>query len=431
MITDMDASRFATHSLKDARIQRILSAALEAVDPFDAVQKHLPNLDGRVFGLGIGKAAIPMMDALAQRTLLSGGLAVTKFASSLSRKLYPVIESGHPVPDARSLHAGERVLEFVSSLDEEDTLVCLISGGGSALMTLPYEGIILDDIQSMTRALLSCGARIDEINTIRRHLDRVKGGGLARATKARVVSLILSDVIGNPLEAIASGPTAPDPTTKADALAILKNYDIAKQVSNSILQTLESGSLLPIFRQQTVELPNVQNIIVGDNELAARAASKQAQLEGLHAEILANDLQGEARDVGVMLAGKLRAEISKDARPFCLIAGGETTVTLRGNGKGGRNQELALAAVNELADLEDAMLISLATDGDDGSTDAAGAVVTGESAQRAASLGLDAADYLSRNDAYPFFDALDDLLKTGPTGTNVNDLIFLIQGNIE
>ena len=426
----MDVNRFTTPSLKDARIQRMLSAALKAVDPFDAVQKHLPNLDGRVFGLGIGKAAIPMMDALAQRTLLSGGLAVTKFASSLSRKLYPVIESGHPVPDARSLHAGERVLEFVSSLDEEDTLVCLISGGGSALMTLPYEGIILDDIQSMTRALLSCGARIDEINTIRRHLDRVKGGGLARATKARVVSLILSDVIGNPLEAIASGPTAPDPTTKADALAILKNYDIAKQVSNSILQTLESGSLLPIFRQQTVELPNVQNIIVGDNELAARAASKQAQLEGLHAEILANDLQGEARDVGVMLAGKLRAEISKDARPFCLIAGGETTVTLRGNGKGGRNQELALAAVNELADLEDAMLISLATDGDDGSTDAAGAVVTGESAQRAASLGLDAADYLSRNDAYPFFDALDDLLKTGPTGTNVNDLIFLIQGNI-
>jgi glycerate 2-kinase len=430
MITDMDADRFATHSLKDARIQRILSAALKAVDPFDAVQKYLPNLDGRVFGLGIGKAAIPMMDALAQRIPLSGGLAVTKFASSLSRKLYPVIESGHPVPDARSLHAGERVLEFVSSLQEDDTLVCLISGGGSALMTLPYEGITLDNIQSMTRTLLACGARIDEINTIRRHLDRVKGGGLARATKARVMSLILSDVIGNPLEAIASGPTAPDPTTKADALAILKKYDIAKQVSNSILQTLESGSLLPDIRQQTVGLQNVQNIIIGDNGLAARAASQQAQLEGFHAEILANDLQGEAREVGAMLAGKLRAEISKDTRPFCLIAGGETTVTINGEGKGGRNQELALSAVNELAGQENAMLISLATDGDDGPTDAAGAVVTGESAQRAAALGLDAADYLSRNDAYPFFDALDDLLKTGPTGTNVNDLIFLIQGHI-
>ena len=427
----MDADRFATHSLKDARIQRILSAALKAVDPFDAVQKHLPNLDGRVFGLGIGKAAIPMMDALAERTPLSGGLAITKFASELSPKLYSVIESGHPVPDARSLEAGERVLEFVSSLQADDTLVCLISGGGSALVTLPHEGITLEDMQAMTRSLLACGARIDEINTIRRSLDRVKGGGLARATKARVISLILSDVIGNPLEAIASGPTAPDPTTKADALAILKKYDIAKQVSDSILQTLESGSLLPDLRQQTVGLKNVQNIIIGDNRLAARAAAQQAQLEGFRAEVLANDLQGEARDVGVILAGKLRAETSKDVHPFCLIAGGETTVTIKGKGKGGRNQELALSALNELAGLENVMLISLGTDGDDGPTDAAGAVVTGDSAQGAASLGLEAADHLTRNDAYPFFDKLGDLLKTGPTGTNVNDLIFLIQGNLK
>ena len=441
MITDMDADRFATHSLKDARIQRILSAALKAVDPFEAVQKHLPNLDGRVYGLGIGKAAIPMMDALAQRIPLSGGLAVTKFASGLGRKLYPVIESGHPVPDARSLQAGERVLEFVSSLHAEDTLVCLISGGGSALMTRPYEGITLDDIQSMTRTLLACGARIDEINTIRRHLDRLKGGGLARATKARVVSLILSDVIGNPLEAIASGPTAPDPTTRADALDILEKYFPIQTTEsqrrtetlflNSVAQCLSGSKALETLKPDDPTFARVQNMIIGDNSLAARAAARQAQLEGFHAEVLANDLQGEARDIGVMLAGKLREEISKSPRPFCLIAGGETTVTINGKGKGGRNQELALAAVKELADLEDAMLISLATDGDDGPTDAAGAVVTGDSAQRAAALGLDAADYLSRNDAYPFFNALGDLIKTGPSGTNVNDLIFLIQGNIE
>ena len=429
MITDMNADRFATHSLKDARIQRILSAALKAVDPFDAVQKHLPNLNGRVFGLGIGKAAIPMMDALAQRIPLSGGLAVTKFASSLSRKSYSVIESGHPVPDARSLHAGERVLEFVSSLQVDDTLVCLISGGGSSLTTLPHEGITLDDMQALTRTLLACGARIDEINTIRRSLDRVKGGGVARATKARVISLILSDVIGNPLEAIASGPTAPDPTTPEDALAILKKYDIAKIVSKSIIQTLESGSLHPNLQQQAIDLQNVQNIIIGDNRLAAQTAAQQAHLEGFRAEVLANNLQGEACEVGVMLARALRAETSKDVHPFCLIAGGETTVTIKGKGKGGRNQELALSAVKELAGLENIMLISLATDGDDGPTDAAGALVTGDSAQRAASLGLDAADYLARNDAYSFFDMLGDLLKTGPTGTNVNDLIFLIQGN--
>jgi len=430
MITDMDANRFATHSLNDPRILRILSAALKAADPFEAVQNHLTKLDGRVYGLGIGKAAIPMMDALAERVPLSGGLAVTKFASELSRKLFAIIEGGHPVPDERSLHAGERVLDFVSSLHEDDMLVCLISGGGSALVTAPHESITLDDVQSLTRALLSCGADIDEINTIRRHLDRVKGGGVARATKARVISLILSDVIGNPLEAIASGPTAPDPTTREDALAILKKYEIEKRVSNSILQTLESGSLLPGFRQQAVGLQNVQNIIIGDNRLAARAALERAKHEGFLAEILTNDLQGEARDAGVMLAGKLRAEISKRPRSFCLIAGGETTVTLRGNGKGGRNQELALAAVNELAGLKDVMLIALATDGDDGPTDAAGAVVMGESAQRAESLGLRAADHLSRNDAYPFFDALGDLIKTGPSGTNVNDLIFLIHGSM-
>ena len=441
MITDMNADRFATHSLKDARIQRILSAALKAVDPFDAVQKHLPNLESHVFGLGIGKAAIPMMDALAEQTPLSGGLAITKFASGLSRKLYTVIESGHPVPDVRSLHAGERVLEFVSSLQAEDTLVCLISGGGSALMTLPHEGITLDDMQAMTRALLACGARIDEINTIRRSLDRVKGGGLARATKARVISLILSDVIGNPLEAIASGPTAPDPTTSEDALGILEKYfPIRTNESgeraeylflNSVTQCLRGSKRLEILEPDDKIFARVQNIIIGDNNIAAHAALQQAQQEGFRAEVLANDLQGEARDVGVMLAGKLRAEMSEETHPFCLIAGGETTVTIKGKGKGGRNQELALSAINELAGLENAMLISLATDGDDGPTDAAGAVVTGESAQRAASLGLDAADYLARNDAYSFFDALGDLLKTGPTGTNVNDLIFLIQGNMK
>ena len=425
MITDVNINRFATHSLKDPRLMRILSAALEAVDPFKAVQRHLPNIDGRVFGLGIGKAALPMMDALAGRIPLAGGLAVTKFASGLSRKLYTIIEGGHPIPDARSLYAGERVLEFVASLHEDDILVCLISGGGSALVTAPFEGISLKDMQTLTSLLLSSGARIDEINTLRRHLDRIKGGGLARATKAKIFSLILSDVIGNPLEAIASGPTAPDPTTREDALEILKKYDIEQQVSNSIYKFLESDSLPSEFQAQALGVQNPQNIIIGDNKLASRAALEQAEQEGFHAEILTNELQGEAREVGRELANLLRVSISRKTRPFCLIAGGETTVTIKGDGKGGRNQELALSAVDELAGLNNAILIALATDGDDGPTDAAGAVVTGESAHRAESLGLRAADYLSRNDAYPFFYALDDLLKTGPTGTNVNDLVFL------
>ena len=420
---------------------RILSAALEAVDPFKAVQKYLPNIEGPVFGLGIGKAAIPMMDALAGRIPLSGGLAITKFASGLSRELYTVIEGGHPIPDARSLQAGERVLKFVSSLKEDDTLVCLISGGGSAVVTSPY--VPLEDLQTLTSLLLSSGARIDEINILRRQLDRIKGGGLARATKAKIISLILSDVIGNPLEAIASGPTAPDPTTREDAIAILKKYDIEKQVPNSILDILlraPSSALAAGNSSGSIAGP-VQNIIIGDNKLAARAALEQADHEGFYSEILTNELQGEAREAGRELAHRLRVSISTKPCPFCLIAGGETTVTLRhsshrpdarsggqaikGDSKGGRNQELALAAVDELRDLKNVMLISFATDGDDGPTDAAGAVVTGESAQRAESLGLRAADYLSRNDSYPFFLALADLLKTGPTGTNVNDLVFL------
>jgi hydroxypyruvate reductase len=447
MITEMDPNRFVTQSLQDPRILRILSTAVEAVDPYVAVQKNLPKLEGRIFGLGIGKAAIPMMDALAARIPLAGGLAVTKFGSGLSRDSYAIIEGGHPIPDARSLYAGEKVLEFVSSLNENDTLVCLISGGGSALVTVPY--VPLEDLQTLTSLLLASGARIDEINTLRRQLDRIKGGGLARATKAKIISLILSDVIGNPLEAIASGPTVPNPTTRGDAIAILRKYDLEQQVPASIHVALRErsdrhrpGGSVPgrvsysrderLFASLRVTDPfsRVQNIIIGDNRLASQAALKQAEGEGFHSEILTNELQGEARQAGVMLAKKLREELAKRSRPFCLIAGGETTVTVKGNGKGGRNQELALSAVDELAGLQNVMLIALATDGDDGPTDAAGAVVTGESAQRAESLGLDAADSLSRNDAYPFFEALGDLVKTGPTGTNVNDLIFLQQFQI-
>jgi len=436
MITDMDDSRFATRSLNDPRSIRILSAALEAVDPYRAVQAYLPVLEGRVFGLGIGKAAIPMMDALAERIPLSGGLAVTKFASSpssslrISRDSFAVIEGGHPIPDARSQKAGERVLEFVSSLREEDTLVCLISGGGSALVTAPR--VSLADLQALTSLLLASGARIDEINTLRRQLDRIKGGGLARATKAKIISLILSDVVGNPLEAIASGPTVPDPTTREDALRILEKYakltmETQRQGDSlsSVRQCLRGSKEAEMLKVDDPVFAHVQNIIVGDNKLAARAAVEQAEREGFQAKVLTNELQGEAREVGRELAQRLRAESSQRPRPFCLVAGGETTVTLTGPGKGGRNQELALSSVEELRGLENSMLVALATDGDDGPTDAGGAVVSGASALRAEALGLDAADHLSRNDAYPFFDALGDLLKTGPTGTNVNDLIFL------
>lgn len=428
MILEMDALRFQTHSLHDPRLLRILSVALKAVDPADAVRRNLPQVSGKVYGLGFGKASILMLTALAEAIPLSGALAISKHASGLDRSLFPVLLGGHPVPNLGSLRAGEAALEFVSALGEEDTLVCLISGGGSALMTAPY--IPLEDLQTLTSLLLSCGARIDEINTLRRQLDRVKGGGLARATKAKVVSLILSDVIGNPLEAIASGPTHPNPTTAEDALAILDKYfpksttetQRHREVLNSVTQWLRGSEGL---QSAGFESSRVKNIIVGDNRVAAVAAMGQARREGFEAEILTNELQGEACEVGKMLAKRLKNELLSRNRPFCLIAGGETTVTLRGDGKGGRNQELALSAVEELRGLENVMLISLATDGEDGPTDAAGAAVTGETCQRGERLGLDAAGYLSRNDAYDYFQALDDLIQTGPSGTNVNDLAFL------
>ena len=269
----------------------------------------------------------------------------------------------------------------------------------------------------LTASLLGSGATIDEINLLRRQLDRLKGGGLARATKANLLGLILSDVIGDRVEAIASGPTAPDPAAESHALAILEKYGMAP---GPVLRALSSAPL-----QDRRSFPPVHNMIIGNNRMAVEGGKKQAAGEGFQAEIIKGPILGEAFVAGGQMAEILRAAAGNRPRPFCLIAGGETTVTIRGGGKGGRNQELALAAVEPLAGLRDVMLICLATDGEDGPTDAAGAVVNGETRRRAESLGMAAAGFLSRNDAYSFFDSLNDLLKPGYTGTNVNDLNFL------
>jgi hydroxypyruvate reductase len=268
---------------------------------------------------------------------------------------------------------------------------------------------------------------VDEINTLRRRLDRIKGGGVAQLSNgATIVNLILSDVVGNPLEAIASGPTAPDPSTRQDALSILAKYRMENQLPLTINHALLSSPETPKPGDPLFE--RVQNAIVGSNLSAAQAALKQAEEEGFHPYLLRADLQGEARDAAFELATYLRQTRQTGdpvPPPACIVAGGETTVTLRGDGKGGRNSELALAAVTELADFPGVMLVTLATDGEDGPTDAAGAVVTGEAYRRARSLGMNPTGYLGRNDSYSFFEALGDLLKPGPTGTNVNDLTFL------
>jgi len=422
----MEPSAFFTCSLQDPRIARILSAALSAVDPGEAVQRYLQNHPlppaRRVYAFGLGKASIPMTQALSRLTHLTDALIVTKHAPPLDFDSATIIEGGHPVPNLHSLEAGQAALDFVSALGKDDLLVCLLSGGGSALMAAPL--VPLEDLQTLTRSLLACGARIDEINTLRRHLDQVKGGGLAKATQAQIISLILSDVVGNPLEAIASGPTAPDPSTKADAFEVLKKYGLTNSVPAEIVSALENAPETP--KTGDGLFARVENILVGSNALAAQAALNQAKSEGFAVEFLGDDWQGEARETAKILCERLKKHPAVE-KPLCLVAGGETTVTLRGDGTGGRNLELALAAVGELAGQENTMLITLATDGEDGPTDAAGAVVTGETNQRARSLGLDAAQYLSRNDSYTFFTTLEDALKIGSTGTNVNDLTFLFK----
>jgi glycerate 2-kinase len=435
----MQWERFRTVSLTDPRLVRVLEASITAVDPGKLVSKALNRTDlprhDRVYLLGLGKAAEAMtLAAAAILSDFSAALIITKHASAQglggdeSRPVdvqlsnagqIRIMEAGHPIPDDRSVVAGHAALDFVSQIGASDLLVCLISGGGSALATVPVRGIALADLQGLTSSLLASGATIDEINVLRRQLDRVKGGGLAAATPAAIVSLILSDVPDDRLEAIASGPTVPNPTTSGDAQEILRKYAIDPLPAIRRALGIES----PIKR--IVLRGRVQNHVIANNRLAVTAAARRAQMEGIHTEVLERTLRGEARQVGVELAGRLSPLLVAGPRPRCLVAGGETTVTVTGNGKGGRNQELALAAVSELAGFERAVLVSLATDGEDGPTDAAGAVVTGQTRKRAEELGMRADEYMRDNDAYPFFDALGDLLRTGPTGTNVNDLVLL------
>jgi glycerate 2-kinase len=444
----LSAESFWTYSLRltpqGGHITRILAAAINAVDPGAAVERFVRregqslNISGRVYDLpsfnrvvllGMGKASLAMSEALVKilGPRLSVGLVVPKQVTPGFNHPLTILSGGHPIPDERSLKAGNEIIELVSGLQAGDLLFCLISGGASALVAAPVEGISLTDLQVLTSVLLGCGASINEINTLRRRLDRTKGGGIVKmAAGATVVSLILSDVVGNSLETIASGPTAPDPATRADALSILAKYELETRTPIPVLQALRTSPETPkpgdpIFQK-------VQNVIVGSNLLAAQGALTQAEAEGFRPYLLRTDLVGEARKAAFELATFLRqACLTGDpiAGPACIVAGGETTVTLLGNGKGGRCTEMALSAVSELADFPGVMLVTLATDGEDGPTNAAGAVVTGETFRRASELGIHPGKFLEQNDSYSFFSALEDLLKPGPTGTNTNDLVFL------
>jgi len=431
------------------QVVRVMEAALQAVDPAEAVTRCLRCDDGtltvdgqaydlrayrRVLVVGAGKAGAPMALAVEQALggRVSAGAVNVKYGHTSPTKTVALQEAGHPVPDTAGLRGARRIAALLEEADADDLVIAVISGGGSALMSLPCEGITLDELQHLTEALLRAGATINEINTIRKHLEVLKGGGLARlAHPATVVSLILSDVVGNPLDVIASGPAVPDTSTYADALDVLERYGIVDEVPSSILERLRQGargSLEETPKPGDPLLQRTQNVIVASNAIAAQAACRCAEDLGLNTLLLSTFVEGEAREVAKVLAA-----VAKEMRysglpvepPACVVAGGETTVTVRGQGTGGRNQEMALAAALAIDGLEDVAIACLATDGTDGPTDAAGALADGTTVRRARQMGLDLWDHLARNDSYHFFRPLGDLLMTGPTNTNVNDLTLV------
>ena len=360
------------------------------------------------------------------------GLIVLPAGGAPGAVALPVIEAGHPLPSAGSVAAGQAALRLLHEAGEHDLVICLISGGGSALLTCPAPGISLADLQATTNRLLRSGATIAELNAVRKHLDRVKGGGLVRAANgATIVSLILSDVVGDPLDVIASGPTVADPTTYAEAWDVLARHGLLDTVPDAVkahLQAGQRGERPETLKSGDARLARVHHVIVGSLRLAAAAVVDAAAARGWHARLLSTTVEGEAREVA-RLAAAVAQEVVRDGRPVprpaCLVWGGETTVTVRGAGRGGRNQELALAAALAL-DGWPVGVFTLATDGVDGPTAAAGAWADGTTVARARALGLDARQHLADNDAYPFFAALDDLVLTGPTGTNVNDLLVML-----
>jgi hydroxypyruvate reductase len=387
----------------------------------------------RIFLIAAGKAAVPMAQAIEEIVgmPLAQEIVVAKHGHTGPLRDSVAIEAGHPIPDAAGENAANKVRNLLGNLKTRDLLLVAISGGASAILPAPAGPITLNAKQNTTDLLLRAGANIHELNAVRKHLSFLKGGRLAKlASPAKVVSLLLSDVIGDPLDVIGSGPTAPDESSFGDAIAVLERYDLLERVPRTVRSYLEAG-----VKGQIEETPkpgdpvfdNVRNLVVGSNRLALEAAQREALTLGYEAQILSSVVEGEARDVGVECANSLRT-ISRDGRPRCVLTGGETTVTVRGAGKGGRNQELALAAAIEISGLENVAVLSAGTDGTDGPTDAAGAFASGSTVTRAAKLGINAQEHLMHNNAYPLFEALGDLIRTGPTGTNVMDIQILLAG---
>jgi hydroxypyruvate reductase len=425
----------------EAKLRRqalaIFKAALRASNPAEAVVRRLSREDltryRNIYVVGAGKAGAAMARA-AERVLrgrIARSMLNVKYGHIVPLRRIELNECGHPVPDERGVEGARRIAEIAAGAGADDLVLCLISGGASALLPLPADPITLDEKQEVTKLLLACGASIHEINAVRKHISQIKGGQLARlAYPARVLSLLLSDVIGDDLDVIGSGPTAPDASTFASARAILEKYALFQRVPTSIRERLERGGRGEIPetpKQGDAIFKRVRNVVIGSNRLAVDAAAARARELGLRTLVLSTFVEGETREIARMHAA-IAKEVVHTGRPLkppaCVITGGETTVTLRGDGLGGRNQEFALSAAIDIAGLPNVVVLSAGTDGSDGPTDAAGAIADGRT------LGRNplAPEFLARNDSYRYFEGLGDLIVTGPTNTNVMDVRLLLVG---
>ncbi len=411
-------------------------AAVAAADPLKIVPGHLPKPPkGRTLVVGAGKAAGAMALAVEQNWPAAApldGIVVTRYRHGVLTNRITVVEAGHPVPDESGEQAAQEILRRVKNLSADDLLLVLVSGGGSALLTLPAKGLAMDDIKNVTRQLLKSGAPIQDMNTVRKHLSAIQGGQLAAACRAQALALVISDVTGDDPTHVASGPCAPDPTTYHDALSVMKRYGVkppravaehlARGANGVIDETPKPGS--PVFKR-------VENLVIATAQASLEAAGRYFIGHDIHPGILGDSVTGEAREVA-KAHGALALEIRRHGLPWqppvALISGGETTVTVRGEGRGGRNSEYLLSLALFLGGAEKIHALACDTDGIDGSEDNAGAVIAPDSLARARAGKLDAAKLLAGNDAYGFFSGLGDLVVTGPTRTNVNDFrVILIQ----
>lgn len=443
----MRLSHLRTDSIK------IFRACIEAVDPVRCVKRYLGleknelkvqgmatfdlNSFDRIIVIGAGKASAGMAQGVEELlgNRISQGLVVVKYDHVMPLKYIEIIEAGHPTPDIQGAMAAEKIVALLKETNEQDLIISCISGGGSALLTLPGQGLELEDKQRVTEALLRAGADINEINTVRKHISGIKGGRLAKlCERSTVINLMISDVVGDDPGTIASGPFSIDPTTFEQARAVLERHGLLNKSQPRILDYIEkgcNGEIPETLKPGDPIFNNIHNKIIGSNITALYSGKEMALSLGYNSIILSSSITGDTSEAAAFhsaIAREIRSSGNPIAHPACVLSGGETTVRVTGGGKGGRNQQFALASLNAVSEIPDCSILSAGSDGTDGPTDAAGSIIDTSSLIRAKSMGLEPEDFLSESDSYNFFSKLGDLFKTGPTGVNVMDLRIILIG---